>query len=726
VCLRALARDPAARYGSLAELAQDLGRVLRHEPTLARPVGPLPRSAKWARRNPGKGVALVMTAVLVAALGAMLVRESRLRQLAERQAREARLRGYVSSLLAAQVRLEQGQPVEARRRLDDCAPDLRDWEWGLLSREAGSSVLVLGGHPPGPLSVAVSAAGDRVVTAAPDGLLRAFDGATGAMLGSLRVSDRALGPVALAADQRTAAAGTLDGRVVLTDLERGAVLAVVPGHAKAVTSVAISGDGQRIVSASRDETVRSWDARAGSESVVLPFLVASNILTIAASRDASVLASSSKYGFVSAWSASDGELISELNRYERAPSVVAIDAAGARVAAGVNDGHVRAWDTASGRLLFEKQAGSSAIASVTLSGDGVRLAAAPSGEGPVLVWDVDAGELLKSHAGHRGRVTSLAATQRGERIVAGCEDGSAYVWDDQRVAAMPLRWESPDFTGRTLASSGDGATVVTCATADRHLRVWRHGQDLRVQPAPSFAHCAALDGTGTLLVAGLGDGSLAVWSLPAPGVARVLPLGPGSVEALALAADGSRAIAASGHDLLRVDLSTGATARWSGHGGSITSVVASADLSRVASSSTDGTVRLWDGRTGEGRVLLDDGPFVDHVLAMDGAGRWLACSPSDGGLLHLYSLQPEPTEHLRAVTPRGGVPCLSFFSEGRRLASSSTTSPRISLWEASSGERLIDLTAEEGGFYALAGGGPGRLVGLVGDGSLRVWDTELP
>jgi len=622
------------------------------------------------------------------------------------------------------VRLEQGQPVEARRRLDDCAPDLRDWEWGLLSREAGSSVLVLGGHPPGPLSVAVSAAGDRVVTAAPDGLLRAFDGATGAMLGSLRVSDRALGPVALAADRRTAAAGTFDGRVVLTDLERGAVLAVVPGHAGAVTSVAISGDGQRIVSASRDEAVRSWDARNGKESVVLPFL-ASNILTIAASRDASVLASSSKYGFVSAWSGADGALINELNRYERAPSVVAIDAAGARVAAGVNDGHVRAWDTASGRLLFETQAGNSAIASVTLSGDGVRLAAAPSGEGPVLVWDVDSKELLKSHAGHRGRVTSLAATQRGERIVAGCEDGSAYVWDDQKVAVMPLRWESPDFTGRTLASSGDGATLATCATADRHLRVWRHGQDLRVQPAPSFAHCAALDGAGTLLVAGLGDGSLAVWSLPAPGVARVLPLGQGSVEALVLAADGSRAIAASGHDLLRVDLSSGTTARWSGHGGSITSVVASADLSRVASSSTDGTVRLWDGRTGEGRVLLDDGPFIDHVLAMDGAGRWLACSPSDGGLLHLYSLQPEPTEHLRAVTPRGGVPCLSFFSEGRRLASSSTTSPSISLWDASSGERLIDLTAEDGGFYALAGGGPGRLVGLVGDGSLRVWDTEL-
>jgi hypothetical protein len=253
--------------------------------------------------------------------------------------------------------------------------------------------------------------------------------------------------------------------------------------------------------------------------------------------------------------------------------------------------------------------------------------------------------------------------------------------------------------------------------------VWRNGQDLRLQPAPSFAHCVALDARGELLAAGLGDGSLACWSLPAPGVKRVLPLGRDPIEALALSADGARAVAAAAHELLRVDLAAGETARWAGHGGAITSVVASADLSRVATASTDGTVRLWDGRTGASQVLLDDGPFVDHVLAMDGTGRWLACSPSDGGRLHLYALDPEPTERVSAVTPRGGgVPCLAFFADGRRLASSSSTSPRISLWDAASGERLIDLTGDEDGLYGVAGGGASRLFGLTADGSLRVWD----
>src|SRR5262249_15248669 len=57
ICLKAMSKEPAERYHTAGELANDLRRFLKEEPIQARPVGQLERLWRWCRRNPALSAA---------------------------------------------------------------------------------------------------------------------------------------------------------------------------------------------------------------------------------------------------------------------------------------------------------------------------------------------------------------------------------------------------------------------------------------------------------------------------------------------------------------------------------------------------------------------------------------------------------------------------------------------------------------------------------------------
>ncbi len=63
ICLKCLEKDPRRRYASAKELADDLGRYLEGEAIVARPLGPLGRAGRWARRRPALAATLVALAL---------------------------------------------------------------------------------------------------------------------------------------------------------------------------------------------------------------------------------------------------------------------------------------------------------------------------------------------------------------------------------------------------------------------------------------------------------------------------------------------------------------------------------------------------------------------------------------------------------------------------------------------------------------------------------------
>ncbi len=75
--------------------------------------------------------------------------------------------------------------------------------------------------------------------------------------------------MAFSPDGQRLASASLDQTVKIWDTATGKELFTLKGHAGWVRTVAFSPDGQRLASASDDQTVKIWDSATGKELFTL-------------------------------------------------------------------------------------------------------------------------------------------------------------------------------------------------------------------------------------------------------------------------------------------------------------------------------------------------------------------------------------------------------------------------------------------------------------------------
>jgi WD40 repeat protein len=379
ICLKCLQKDPAKRYRTAAELADELQRFERGETILARPVGSVERLVRWCRRNPlvSMSIGATASALLIGAAVAIYfaVVASHARDRADQVADEA--------ILLAQKATEEGE--RANREADSAWSSqyaahtnlmASDWEIANLARVRDTMNLYRN-LPPGRKDLR----GwewhyqDRLC----DQALRTINDLSG-------------GTMAFSPDGSLLATSR-DEKVILWDTRTCKVKRPLPGHGWWIWGFAFSPDGKQIVSSIANNDLKLWDIESGAE--VRTFHGHSAAITgIAFSQDGSRIASAATDRDLAVWDAHTGKLLHPLQPGFCFPCGVKFSSDGEHLIAGLPSGRLSKWDVRTGRFLFGFEGHSDSVVSVAVSPDGKTLAST-SLDRTVRLWDLQTGAQLR-------------------------------------------------------------------------------------------------------------------------------------------------------------------------------------------------------------------------------------------------------------------------------------------------------------------------------------------
>ncbi|MBE9005623.1 WD40 repeat domain-containing protein [Fortiea sp. LEGE XX443] len=295
-------------------------------------------------------------------------------------------------------------------------------------------------------------------------------------------------------------------------LEFPELIHTLTGHSGKVASVAISPDGEILVSGCADQTINIWNLQTGKQIRTLAGNLG-EVSSVAISPDGNFLAVGScqhPKSNVTVWHLKTGQLIHTLLGHQKPVNVVAISPDGQILASGSSK--IKIWHLHKGDRICTLWH-SSAVHAVAISLDG-NILASGSSDSKIRLWNPRTGDPVRTLSGHTGEVKSIAISPDGKLLFSGSVDTTIKIWHLITGKLLHTLNGHSDAV-KSIAISPNGQLLFS-GSGDRTINIWRISTNEILYTLTGHSgtvNSLALSPDGRFLVSGSSDKTIKIWQV---------------------------------------------------------------------------------------------------------------------------------------------------------------------------------------------------------------------